>query len=72
MIRQALYLLRFNFALKYVSGTKIKKADRLSRKLDQKVGVEKDNKNQKLIKEKWICSLAKVVEKDLRQIYQEK
>ena len=27
----ALYLLRFNFTLKYVPGTKIEKADRLSR-----------------------------------------
>ena len=26
-----------------------------------KVKVEKNNENQKLIKEKWICSLAKVV-----------
>ena len=40
---------------------KIGKADRLSRRSDWKVGIEKDNKNQKLIKEKWICSLTKVV-----------
>jgi len=52
IIRQVLYLLRFNFTLKYVPGTKIEKADRLSRKLDWKVRVEKNNKNQKLIKEK--------------------
>ena len=35
--------------------------DRLSKRLDWKVGVAKDNENQKLIKEEWICSLAKVV-----------
>ncbi len=37
------------------------KTDRLSRKLDWKVGVEKNNQNQKLIKEEWICNLVKVV-----------
>ena len=40
---------------------KMRKADRLSRRLDQKVRVEKNNKNQKLIKEEQICSLAEVV-----------
>ena len=59
--RQALYLSRFNFTLKHVSETKIGKMDRLSKRLDWKVGVAKDNENQKLIKEEWICSLAKVV-----------
>ena len=33
---QALYLLRFDFTLKHVLGTKIGKADGLSKKLDQK------------------------------------
>jgi len=32
--------------LKYVSGTKIRKADRLSKKLDWKVGVKNNNKNK--------------------------
>ena len=36
--------------LKYILGTKIGKADRLGKKPDWKVEVEKDNKNQKLIK----------------------
>jgi len=40
------------------------KVDRLSKKLDWKVGVEKDNENKKLIKEKWIHSLAEVVIKE--------
>ena len=57
----ALYLLRFNFTLKYVPGTKIEKIDELSRKLDQKVGIEKDNENQTLIKEQQIYSLVEVV-----------
>ena len=37
------------------------KADGLSKRLHQKVEVEKDNKNQKLIKEEWICNLVEVV-----------
>jgi len=43
-------LSRFNFTLKHVLGVRIRKADGLSRKLDWKVGVEKDNENQKLVK----------------------
>ena len=58
---QALNLLRFDFTLKYVLGIKIGKTDKLSWRLDQKVGVKKNNENQTLIKEQWICSLAKVV-----------
>jgi len=37
------------------------KADRLSRRLDWKVGVEKDNENQVFIKDNWIHSLQEVV-----------
>ena len=47
----ALYLFRFNFTLKHVPETKIKKTDELSRQLDWKVRVEKDNDNQILIKD---------------------
>ena len=47
----ALYLLRFDFTLKHVLGMKIRMIDKLSRKLDWKVEVKKDNKNQTLIKE---------------------
>ena len=47
-----MYSLRFDFTLKHIPGTKIGKADRLNKRLDWKVGIEKDNKNQKLIKEK--------------------
>ena len=44
------YLSRFNFTLKHVLGTKMKKANRLSRRLYLKVKVENDNNNQILIK----------------------
>jgi len=55
-----LYLSRFDFILKYIPETKIGKTDGLSRRPNWKVGVEKDNKNQTLIKEQWIHSLAEV------------
>ena len=41
----AFYLSRFDFTLKHVLGIKMGKTDRLSRQLDWKVGVEKDNEN---------------------------
>ena len=50
-VRWALYLSRFDFMLKHVLGTRMEKADRLSRRLDWKVGVEKDNKDYVLIKD---------------------
>ena len=59
--RWALYLSRFDFILKHVAGTKIGKADGLSRRVDWKVGVEKDNKDQVFIKDNWICSMYEVV-----------
>ena len=37
------------------------KADELSRRLDWKVGVDRDNKNQVIIKDHWIHNLQKVV-----------
>jgi len=40
--------------LKHVSGSKMEKADSLSRRPDWKVGVEKDNENETLVKPKWI------------------
>ena len=36
--------------MKHIPGVRIRKADGLSRRLDWKVGVEKDNENQKLVK----------------------
>ena len=48
---QILYISKFNFTLKYVPRTKKKNVNRLNRRLDQKIEVEIDNKNKKLIKE---------------------
>ena len=59
--RQALYLFRFDFILKYVPGTKMGKTDSLSRRPDWKVGVNKNNEDQVFIKDCWLCSLYKVV-----------
>jgi len=52
--RWALYLSRFDFTLKYVPGSKMGKADSLSRRLDWEVGVERDNEDETLIKPKWL------------------
>ena len=46
-----MYLSRFDFTLKYVPETKMEKADKLSRRSDWKVGIEKDNDNQVFIKD---------------------
>ena len=43
--RQVLYLLRFDFILKYVPRTKMEKADEFSRRLNWRVSIEKDNEN---------------------------
>ena len=48
--RWALYLSRFDFVLKHIPGTKMEKADSLSRRPDWKVGVERDNKDKMLVK----------------------
>jgi len=42
-------------------GTRMGKADDLSRRLDWKMRVEKNNENQKLIKEEWIKGIMEVV-----------
>jgi len=53
-VRWALYLSRFNFMLKHVLGSKMGKADSLSRRPDWEVGVEKDNEDQRLVKPEWL------------------
>jgi len=40
--------------LKHVTGSKIGKADSLSRRLDWEVGVEKDSKDETLVKPEWL------------------
>ena len=52
--RWVLYLLRFNFMLKHVPGSKIEKANSLSRRLDWEIGVERDNKDETLVKPEWL------------------
>jgi len=59
--RCALYLSQFDFILKHVAGSKMGKADGLSRRADWKVGVDKDNENQVFIKNNWIHSMYEVV-----------
>ena len=59
--RWALYLSQFDFTLKHVAGTKMRKVDGLSRRSDWKVGVDRDNENQIFIKDNWICSMQEVV-----------
>ena len=71
--KQALYLSRFNFTLKYVLGVKIEKADILKKKrLDLRVGVENNHENQKLIKKEWIKEIMEVVVKGLETMLVEK
>ena len=47
-------MLRFDFALKHVTGKSMERADSLSRRVDWAEGVEKDNKNQVMLKEEWL------------------
>ena len=55
--RWALYLSQFNFTLKYVLGIRMGRADGLSRRPDWKIGVDRDNEDQVVIKDNWIHSL---------------
>jgi len=41
--------------LKHIPGSKIGKIDSLSRRLDWEVGVERDNKNEMLVKPEWLA-----------------
>jgi len=52
--RWALFLSRFDFVLKHVPGSKMGKADGLSRRPDWRKGVEKDNKDRTLVKVEWL------------------
>jgi len=52
--RWALYLFRFNFTLKHVPGSKMGKADSLSRRPDWEIRVEKDNEDEMLVKPEWL------------------
>jgi len=52
--RWALYLSRFSFTLKHVLGSKMGKADSLSRRPDWKVGIARDNEDETLVKSEWL------------------
>ena len=52
--RWTLYLSRFDFILKHIPGSRMGKTDSLSRRPDQEIGVEGDNKNETLVKLEWL------------------
>ena len=52
--RWALYLSRFDFTLKHVPGNRMEKADSLSRRLDWKIKVKRDNEDKTLVKLEWL------------------
>jgi len=54
----ALFLSRFDFKLVHVPGTKMGKADGLSRQLDWQEGVGKENKDRTLVKKEWLDTRA--------------
>jgi len=55
--RWALYLSRFDFVLKHIPGSRMGKADGLSRRSDWEKGVEGDNEERMLLKPEWIRSI---------------
>jgi len=52
--RWALYLSKFDFMLKHIPGSKMGKADSLSRRPDWEIGVERDNEDETLINPEWL------------------
>jgi len=62
--RWALYLSQFSFMLKHIPGKSMGKADGLSRRPDWQEGVERDNKNQKLVKPEWIREAEIIIEEE--------
>jgi len=62
--RWALYLSQFNFTLKHVPGKSMGKANGLSRRPDWQKGMEKDNKDQTLIKPEWIREMETLMQKE--------
>ena len=45
---------RFDFALKHVASKSMGQADSLSKRVDWAKGVEKDKKNQIMLKKEWL------------------
>ena len=52
--RWSLYLSIFDFALKHVAYKSMGRADSLSRRVNWAEGVERDNKNQVILKKEWL------------------
>ena len=52
--RWTLFLSRFNFVLKHVPGSRMEKADGLSRRPDWRKGIERDNEDRTLVKTEWL------------------
>ena len=52
--RYALYLLRFDFALKHIADKSMGWVDSLSRRANWAKRVERDSKNQVMLKKKWL------------------
>ena len=55
--RWALYLSRFNFTLKHVPGSKMEKADGLSKRSDWEKRGDGDNEERTLLKPEWVQSI---------------
>ena len=49
-----MYLSRFDFVLKHIPGSKMGKADRLSRRSDWEKGGDRDNEEKVLLKPEWL------------------
>ena len=45
---------RFDFILKHVAGKSMRRADSLSRRADWAEGIERNNKNQVMLKKEWL------------------
>ena len=56
-VQWALCLSTFNFVLKHIPGSKMGKADWLSRRSDWEKGVEGDNEERTLLKPEWVRSI---------------
>jgi len=55
--RWALYLSRFDFILRHIPGSKMGKADGLSRRSNWEKEVEGDNEERTLLKPEWVRSI---------------
>ena len=49
-MKWVLYLSRFDFILKYILGSRMRKTDSLSRRPDWEVKIERNNENKILVK----------------------